>query len=123
MLKRSFEGQAKDRAVISGQVLTEYDIKRVRPSLNHLVRDVGVQTRESAISASGTFTREVDLYTPTGPANGRFSRRVDFPSPSEHNTPTSVQRSSDAGLRRRSDFVTPSTHSARYSLPSISKRS
>ena len=64
-LKSSFNQQAKDSALVHGEVMNEYDTKFVRPSLNRPVRDVGIQTRESAMTPRGTRTREVDVYTPT----------------------------------------------------------
>lgn len=64
-LKTSFSQQAKDSALVQGEVMNEYNTKYVHPSLNRPVRDVGIQTRESAISPRGTKTREVDVYTPT----------------------------------------------------------
>lgn len=64
-LQSSFIQQSKDTSLVHGEVMNEYDTKYVRPSLNHPVRDVGVQTRESAMTPRGTKTREVDVYTPT----------------------------------------------------------
>jgi len=71
-LKSSFSQQAKDSALIHGEVMNEYDTKFVRPSLNRPVRDVGIQTRESAMTPRGTRTREVDIYTPTTIVNRGF---------------------------------------------------
>ncbi|EME43919.1 hypothetical protein DOTSEDRAFT_130399 [Dothistroma septosporum NZE10] len=65
MLKSSFSQQSKDTSLVHGEVMNEYDTKFVRPFLNRPVRDVGIQTRESATSPRGTRTREVDIYTPT----------------------------------------------------------
>ncbi|KAF2163926.1 hypothetical protein M409DRAFT_68182 [Zasmidium cellare ATCC 36951] len=64
-LKTSFSQQSKDKALVHGEVMNEYDTKFVHPFLNRPVRDVGIQTRESATSPQGTKTREVDIYTPT----------------------------------------------------------
>nr|OQO20561.1 hypothetical protein B0A51_10437 [Rachicladosporium sp. CCFEE 5018] len=64
-LRTSFSQQAKDSVLIHGEVMNEYDTKFVHPFLNRPVRDVGIQTRESALSPRGTRTREVDIYTPT----------------------------------------------------------
>ncbi|KAK4499387.1 hypothetical protein PRZ48_009901 [Zasmidium cellare] len=65
LLKTSFGQQLKDKALVHGEVMNEYDTKFVHPFLNRPVRDVGIQTRESATSPRGTKTREVDIYTPT----------------------------------------------------------
>lgn len=65
LLQSSFSQQSKDSALVHGEVMNEYDTKYVRPNLNHPVRDVGIQTRESAMTPRGTKTREVDIYTPT----------------------------------------------------------
>lgn len=67
LLQSSFTQQAKDSVIVHGEVMNEYDTKFVRPNLNRPVRDVGIQTRESAMTPRGTKTktREVDIYTPT----------------------------------------------------------
>jgi hypothetical protein len=71
-LKASFSQQAKDSSLVHGEVMNEYDTKFVRPALNRPVRDVGIQTRESAMSPRGAKTREVDIYTPTTIINRGF---------------------------------------------------
>lgn len=71
-LKTSFTQQAKDSALIHGEVMNEYDTKFVHPFLTRPVRDVGTQSRESSLSPRGTKTREVDLYTPTTLVNRGF---------------------------------------------------
>ena len=71
-LKTSFSQQAKDASLVHGEVMNEYDTKFVRPSLNRPVRDVGIQTRESATSPRGARAREVDVYTPTTIVNRGF---------------------------------------------------
>jgi hypothetical protein len=73
LMKTSFSQQAKDTTLLQSQVMNEYDVKFVRPALNHTVRDVGCQTRESAISSRGHRTREVDLYMPTTIIKRAFS--------------------------------------------------
>jgi hypothetical protein len=65
LMKTNFSQQAKDTTLLQSQVMNEYDVKFVRPALNHTVRDVGCQTRESATSPRGHRTREVDIYMPT----------------------------------------------------------
>ena len=71
-LKTFFSQQAKDSALVHGEVMNEYDTKFVHPSLNRPVRDVAIQTRESAMTPKGTKTREVDIYTPTTIVNRGF---------------------------------------------------
>ena len=71
-LRSSFSQQSKDASLVHGEVMNEYDTKFVRPSLNRPVRDVGTQTRESAMTPRGTRTREVDIYTPTTIVNRGF---------------------------------------------------
>lgn len=51
--------------------MNEYDTKFVHPTVNHPVRDVGTQTRETA-TAAGTQTREVDIYKPMTIINRGF---------------------------------------------------
>jgi len=70
-MRKFFLQQAKDARIINKEVMNEYDTKFVHPNLNKPVRDVGVQTRETA-SGSRTRTREVDVYTPTTIINRGF---------------------------------------------------
>jgi len=72
LLKSSFTQQAKDSALIHGEVMNEYDTKFVHPFINRPVRDVATQTKESAMTPRGTKTREVDVYTPTTIVNRGF---------------------------------------------------
>jgi hypothetical protein len=73
LMKTSFSQQAKDTTLLQSQVMNEYDVKFVRPALNHTVRDVGCQTRESSASPRGYRTREVDVYMPTTIIKRAFS--------------------------------------------------
>jgi Protein of unknown function (DUF2418) len=81
-----FEQQQKDTSIISKHVLREYDTKFVHPSLNHPVRDVGIQTppsKKAQHSDSGSATYadagvgtaalpEVVAYTPHTVINRGF---------------------------------------------------
>lgn len=71
-MKTSFVQQAKDSALIHGEVMNEYDTKFVHPFLTRPVRDIGTQSRESSLTPRGTKVREVDLYTPTTLINRGF---------------------------------------------------
>lgn len=110
LLKSSFSQQSKDRAIVHGEVMNEYDTKFVHPFLNRPVRDVGIQTRESAISPRGTKTREVDIYTPTTIVkrgfrtnpNTNYARQYDPDNLSAQ--PSESRRASGYGL----DLSTPS---------------
>ena len=109
LLRTSFSQQAKDSALVHGEVLNEYDTKFVRPSLNRPVRDVGTQTRESAVTPRGTRTREVDVYTPTTIVNRGF-RTNPNPNyaaqydPDNLSTPTEMRHPAPASSR---GLVTP----------------
>lgn len=72
LLKTAFTQQSLDSRLLHGEVMNEYDTKFVHPNLNKPVRDVGIQTRESATTPRGTKTREVDVYTPTTILNRGF---------------------------------------------------
>ncbi|KAH9826188.1 Protein of unknown function (DUF2418) [Teratosphaeria destructans] len=96
LLQKSFGQQAKDSRLIQGEVMNEYNNKFVHPSLNRPVRDVGVQTRESAVTPKGTRTREVDVYTPTTIVNRGF--RVS-PNPYVAQEPSTMKRSSYANIQ------------------------
>jgi hypothetical protein len=110
-VRSSFNQQAKDSTLVHGEVMNEYDTKFVRPSLNRPVRDVGIQTRESAMTPRGTRTREVDVYTPvtvvnrgfkTNP-NTNYARQYD---PDNLSGQPASRRTSDVGVQH--SLTTPS---------------
>ena len=74
LLQTFFSQQAKDSAVISKEVMNEYDTKYVRPRTHPLYRDVGTQFSELA---SYTATKEdrynvVETHTPRIVVNKGF---------------------------------------------------
>lgn len=126
-LKTSFSQQSKDSALVHGEVMNEYDTKFVRPSLNRPVRDVGIQTRESATSPRGTRTREVDIYTPTTIVNRGF-RTNPNPNYASQYDPDSLSTPEDGPARRNNATPslatpTPSTYVKGYSQSSYSRHS
>ncbi|KAI5838016.1 hypothetical protein DFP73DRAFT_520971 [Morchella snyderi] len=60
LLQRFFTQQAADKALLSRQLMHEYDTKFVRPRVNTVSRDVAVQTADPRTGALG----EVDTYSP-----------------------------------------------------------
>ena len=78
LFKTFFEQKARDDKLLNKEVLNEYDTKFVHPSLNRPIRDVGTQSKESALSP-GVKSREVEVGTPTTVVNRGF--RVN-PNPS-----------------------------------------
>jgi len=113
LLKSSFSQQAKDSALVHGEVMNEYDTKYVRPNLNRPVRDVGTQTRESATSPRGTKTREVDLYTPTTIVNRGF-RTNPNPNYARQYDPNNLSTAEDEP-RRQTSYDLPRS----VTLPSL----
>ena len=105
-LKTSFSQQAKDSALVHGEVMNEYDTKFVRPSLNRPVRDVAIQTRESAMTPRGTKTREVDVYTPTTIIKRGF-RTNPNPNYARHYDPNNFTPQDQTDSRRNSGVGTP----------------
>ncbi|OAL48122.1 hypothetical protein IQ07DRAFT_589589 [Pyrenochaeta sp. DS3sAY3a] len=80
-LMTSFVRQIKDNAIISREVLHEYDSKFVHPRLQKPSRDVGIQTisrrrnRDSSVGVKGSsddLASEVVTYTPTTVINRTF---------------------------------------------------
>lgn len=124
LLRTCFSQQAKDSALIHGEVMNEYDTKFVRPALSHPVRDVGIQTRESAMTPRGTRTREVDVYTPTTIVkrgfktnpNPNYARQYDPDNLSARppsSSSSSSRRTSDIDFQRTPSLITPSNPYAR----------
>ncbi|KAK5138110.1 hypothetical protein LTR08_004805 [Meristemomyces frigidus] len=110
LLKVSFSQQAKDSALVHGEVMNEYDTKFVRPSLNRPVRDVGIQTRESAMTPRGTMTREVDIYTPTTIINRGFRTNPNSNYANQYD-PNHLASSEEGTGRRTSSFPVTRTTS------------
>jgi hypothetical protein len=115
-LRSSFSQQSKDASLVHGEVMNEYDTKFVRPSLNRPVRDVGIQTRESAMTPRGTKTREVDIYTPTTIINRGF-RTNPNPNYASQYDPDNLAAQPEPSSRRTSNIglsaaalVTPSAN-------------
>ncbi|EGP88159.1 uncharacterized protein MYCGRDRAFT_71656 [Zymoseptoria tritici IPO323] len=104
-LKASFSQQAKDSALVHGEVMNEYDTKFVRPILNRPVRDVGIQTRESALTPRGTKTREVDVYTSTTIVNRGFKTNPNPNYASQYDPDNLASRKTDS--KRSSNIGTP----------------
>ncbi|WPG99872.1 Hypothetical protein R9X50_00269200 [Acrodontium crateriforme] len=130
MLKSSFTQQAKDAALVHGEVMNEYDTKFVRPALQRPVRDVGIQTQSSSPTTSrsdGMSTREVDVYPPTTILKREFRTNPNpnyatYYDPSTKNSGSDAEEPSTHGLkllRRQSSNFTPTSHT-NDATPSLS---
>ena len=80
LLQSSFSQQSKDAAVISKEVMNEYDTKYVHPRTQQLMRDVGTQFTPSRAPKRGTPSNEddndsVDVYPPAFIINRSFHTR------------------------------------------------
>ena len=92
LLQSSFSRQEKDTALISREVLHEYDTKFVHPRTQSLYRDVGTQFTEQA---SYNSTRDskynvVETYTPMVIINRGFKPNPN-PNYSDHTDPDGVR--------------------------------
>ncbi|OAL32586.1 hypothetical protein AYO20_07896 [Fonsecaea nubica] len=74
LLQLSYSAQVKDSALISKEVLHEYDTKYVRPRTQPLYRDVGTQFSEQASYSASRDEKynKVDVYTPMVVINRGF---------------------------------------------------
>ncbi|KAK1909473.1 hypothetical protein P3342_007642 [Pyrenophora teres f. teres] len=121
-LRSAFTRQIKDNALISRQVLHEYDSKFVHPSLQKQCRDVGVQTiskdrgRDSSVGVKGSshhLASEVVTYTPTTIINRTFRTNPNSSYASQYDPDnvgsTSVARSTQHTPSRNSRYSTSST--------------
>lgn len=112
-LRSAFTQQIKDNAIISREVLHEYDSKFVHPALQKQGRDVGIQTiskkgsRDSSVGVKGSsrdLASEIVTYTPTTVIKRAFRTKPN---------PNYVSQYDPDGLR--STQHTPSVpRSARY---------
>ncbi|KAF2864427.1 hypothetical protein K470DRAFT_254077 [Piedraia hortae CBS 480.64] len=98
LLNTNFTQQAKDIALVHGQVLNEYDTKYVKPTLNRPVRSVGIQ-----VDGRRYNSREVDVYTPTGIVNRGFHVS---PNPFVGQTPnkTTIPSAAPSAYSERYDY-------------------
>lgn len=125
LLRSKFLQQATDNQLINKQVMNEYNVKFVHPSLNRPVRDAGVQTRESSTGAASRSSL-VDLYTPTTHVKRSFQVN---PNPlysnslaeqdDSFNTPTRrlPRSSTTSSLLARPNQVSAGTQSPFRSIP------
>ncbi|KAJ9669712.1 hypothetical protein H2201_000096 [Coniosporium apollinis] len=107
MLHISFSQQTKDTAIISKEVLHEYDTKFVHPMLNRPVRDVGTQSGGSSVQ-----TAEVDTYTPTTFVNRGFRTNPNPAYASQYDPDGALQEQRQHRLPRMAStpsFRTPAT--------------
>lgn len=65
ILQSAFSQQEKDSAIISKEVMGEYDKKFVHPRLNPLMRDVATQYTSSTTETPTEEDGDVTTYTPT----------------------------------------------------------
>lgn len=122
MLKASFSRQAKDSALIHGEVMNEYDTKFVHPNLTRPMRDVGIQSRVSRSTSRVGETGEVDVYTPTTIIKRGFKTHPN-PNYAKQYDPDDLA-SRPAGSRRNSGFLdTPTNGYINGSTQSYSRRS
>jgi hypothetical protein len=106
LLQSNFSQQEKDSALISREVLHEYDTKFVHPRTQTLYRDVGTQFTEQASYSSARDSRYnvVETYTPMVVINRGFKPNPN-PNYSDHTDPDGV------GYRQgtaRTQVATPS---------------
>lgn len=106
LLQSNFSQQERDSALISREVLHEYDTKFVHPRTQTLYRDVGTQFTEQASYSSARDSRYnvVETYTPMVIINRGFKPNPN-PNYSDHTDPDGV------GYRRstaRTQALTPS---------------
>ena len=94
MLQASFSQQAKDTALISKEVMHEYDTKFVHPRTQPLYRDVGIQYTEQASHSAERDARynTVDTYQPMIVVNRGFK-----PNPNPNYSPHTLPPHSGPG--------------------------
>lgn len=115
LLQSNFSQQGKDSALISREVLNEYDTKFVHPRTQALYRDVGTQFTEQA---SYNSTRDekynvVETYRPMVVINRGFKPNPN-PNYSDHTDPDSIGHHSNTA---RTQSSTPSFKSVALRTP------
>ncbi|CBX90879.1 hypothetical protein IAQ61_002350 [Plenodomus lingam] len=132
-LRRSFIQQTKDNAIISREVLHEYDSKFVHPSLQKPCRDVAIQTiskrpyKDSSVGVRGTsdgLASEITTYTPKTVINRTFrtnpnANYVNQYDPDNAST-TSIARSTQNTPRASYHSTTASAAASSSAVPDFS---
>jgi hypothetical protein len=125
-LRGAFTQQTKDNAIISREVLHEYDSKFVHPALQKPCRDVGIQTisgkhgRDSSVGVKGTsdsLASEVVTYTPRTIINRVFRTNPNVNYASQYD-PDNVGSTSLARSSHATPAVRPSYTNSKYSSTS-----
>lgn len=119
-LRSSFTQQTKDNAIISREVLHEYDNKFVHPSLHKPCRDVGIQTiskkrnRDSSVGVKGNsddLASEVVTYTPTTVINRTFRTNPNANYASQYD-PDDLGSMSAARSSQQTPSIRPGYHTS-----------
>ncbi|KAH8729127.1 hypothetical protein GQ44DRAFT_607722 [Phaeosphaeriaceae sp. PMI808] len=125
-LRASFIQQTKDNAIISREVLHEYDNKFVHPATQKPCRDVGIQTisrkhnRDSSVGVKGSsddLASEVVTYTPTTIISRAFRTNPNANYASQYD-PDNVGSTSIARSTQHTPSVRPGYHTSQYSSTS-----
>ncbi|KAL5119210.1 hypothetical protein ACEQ8H_002921 [Pleosporales sp. CAS-2024a] len=123
-IRASFLQQIKDNAIISREVLHEYDNKFVHPRLQKTSRDVGIQTisrqrnRDSSVSVKGNsddLASEVVTYTPTTLINRTFRTNPNVAYASQYD-PDNTASTSIARSTQHTPSVRPGYHTTSTSM-------
>lgn len=127
-LRTSFTQQTKDNAIISRQVLHEYDNKFVHPSLQKACRDVGIQTiskkrnRDSSVGVKGSsddLASEVVTYTPTTIINRTFRTNPNVNYASQYD-PDNLSSTSVPRSTQQTPSLRPGYHTSQSQYTSTS---
>jgi len=118
ILQSNFSQQEKDAAIISKEVMGEYDKKFVRPRLNPLMRDVATQYTTSSTDAGIEEEGDVTTYTPTvvlkrefrTKPNPRYAKHFDPDNMGSYSQPKTSPAPAPA--------YTPAAYSSREPTPS-----
>jgi hypothetical protein len=111
LLQTTFSQQEKDTAIISKEVMSEYDTKFVHPRLNPLARDVGTQFTGPDQEQSN----EVQLHTPAVIIKREF-RTNPNPNYAKHIDPENTTTISRTILSPATSY-TPSAYNSREPTP------
>jgi hypothetical protein len=121
-LRSAFTQQTKDNAIISREVLHEYDNKYVHPALQKQGRDVGIQTisrkrnRDSSVGVKGSsddLASEIVTYTPTTIINRVFRTNPNANYASQYDPDNTGSRST-----QQTPSARPTYNTAQYSSTS-----
>lgn len=117
ILQSAFSQQEKDSAIISREVMGEYDKKFVHPRLNPLMRDVATQYTSPTTETGNDEDDDVTTYTPTVILKRGFQTHPNQRYAKHFDPDNSISNSRRPASPAPAPVYTPSAYNSRDPTP------